>query len=76
MESWEEYAAIVADGDLTAAHQEAPTLDTPVRVYSFTDFVLPESDAPAPTLAVTYPSSESSPSTSEESSRRFSATIS
>lgn len=61
MESWEEYAAIVADGDLTAAHAEAPTLDTPVTVYSFTDFVLPESDAPAPTLAVTYPWSESSP---------------
>ena len=61
MESWEEYAAILRDGDLTAAHAEAPTLDTPVTVYSFTDFVLPESDAPAPTLAVTYPWSESSP---------------
>lgn len=59
--SWEEYAAIVEDGDLTAAHQEAPTLDTPVTVYSFTDFVLPESDAVAPTLAVTYPWSEDTP---------------
>lgn len=59
--SWKEYAAIVEDGDLTAAHQEAPTLDTPVTVYSFTDFVLPESDAVAPTLAMTYPWSEDSP---------------
>lgn len=59
--SWEEYAAIIEDGDLTAAHQEAPTLDTPVTVYSFTDFVLPESDAVAPTLAVTYPWSEDTP---------------
>ena len=59
--SWEEYAAIIQDGDLMAAHQEAPTLDTPVTVYSFTDFVLPESDAVAPTLAVTYPWSEGTP---------------
>ena len=51
--SWEEYAAIVEDGDLMAAHQEAPTLDTPVTVYSFTDFVLPESDAVAPAV-MTY----------------------
>ena len=58
---WEEYAAIIEDGDLTAAHQEAPTLDTPVTVYSFTDFLLPESDTVAPTLAVTYPWSEDSP---------------
>ena len=61
VESWEEYAAIIKGGDLAAAHQEAPTLDTPVTVYSFTDFVLPESDAAAPTLAVTYPWSEDAP---------------
>ena len=61
VESWEEYAAIIKGGDLTAAHQEAPTLDTPVTVYSFTDFVLLESDAIAPTLAVTYPWSEDAP---------------
>lgn len=59
--SWKEYAAIIQDGDLTAAHQEAPTLDTPVTVYSFTDLILPESDAVAHTLAVTYPWSEDSP---------------
>lgn len=59
--SWKEYASIIQNGNLTAAHQEAPTLDTPVTVYSFTDLILPESDAVAHTLAVTYPWSEDSP---------------
>ena len=61
LESWEEYAALVEGNDLAAAHAEIPALDTPVTVYAFTDLTRPESDAAAPTLAVTYPWSEDTP---------------
>ena len=61
LESWEEYAALVEGNDLAAAHAEIPALDTPVTVYAFTDLTRPESDAAAPTLAVTYPWSEDAP---------------
>ncbi|MFQ7853930.1 MAG: hypothetical protein ACLRIS_01025 [Flavonifractor plautii] len=61
LESWEEYAALVEENDLAAAHAEIPALDTPVTVYAFTDLTRPESDAAAPTLAVTYPWSEDAP---------------
>ncbi|UQT48220.1 hypothetical protein M5E87_26850 [Flavonifractor plautii] len=59
--SWEEYAALVEENDLAAAHAEISALDTPVTVYAFTDLTRPESDAAAPTLAVTYPWSEDAP---------------
>ena len=61
LESWEEYAALVEENDLAAAHAEISALDTPVTVYAFTDLTRPESDAAAPTLAVTYPWSEDAP---------------
>lgn len=61
LESWEEYAALVEGNDLAAAHAEIPALDTPVTVYAFTDLTRPESDAAAPTLAVTYPGQRTPP---------------
>ena len=54
-EAWEDYAAILGDGSyLSTALAERPAPDQPVTVYRFYDIEVPQSDAPNPTLEVSF----------------------
>ena len=55
LDSWEDYRALLEDGSYREeALGKAPALEQPVTVYEFTDFVTPEGEDGAPTLAMEF----------------------